>query len=219
MQRSVSRTSGIAWHERLGGGLRKQPMQERSRALVQRVLETAAKLVEEVGYEAVVGSPTLLLDRSGVSRGSFYAFFESPEGVLDELCYRDMQGSTVGLERVLEDRPGEHWTEIVDLLVDYYALEHRIPLVRELWVRQKLTQRVRVLDELWIDDMAGRVLRQFRRHAPLFEGLTELHCSVAIHALERLFQFAFADDANGDTAIIDEARSMLTRYFAGHACD
>ncbi|CQD23248.1 TetR family transcriptional regulator [Mycolicibacterium conceptionense] len=77
-----------AWHHDLAGGLRKRPLQERSKSMIQRILDTAAELVEEVGYEAVVGSPTLLLDRCGVSRGSFYAFFESPERVLDELCYQ-----------------------------------------------------------------------------------------------------------------------------------
>ena len=217
MPRSAPRTSRAAWYERLDGGLRKQPVQERSRAMVEHVLRVAAELVEEVGYEAVVGSPTLLLDRTGVSRGSFYAFFQTPERVLDEMCYRQMQGSTAYLDRALRERPGRDWTEIVEVLVAHYTREHQIPLIRELWVRQNLTQRVRALDELWIDDMAGRLLEQFRRHAPLFAGLAEIHCSVALHALERLFQFAFADDENGDAVVVDETRFMLTRYFTGHA--
>ncbi|MCE0765010.1 hypothetical protein LWC35_19195 [Pseudonocardia kujensis] len=181
------------------------------------MLRVAAELVEEIGYEAVVGSPTLLLDKTGVSRGSFYAFFETPERVLDEMCYRQMQGSTADLDRALRERPGRDWTEIVEVLVVHYTREHQTPLIRELWVRQNLTERVRALDELWIEDMAGRLLQQFRRHAPLFSELAEIHCSVALHAIERLFQFAFTDDENGDPVVVDEARFMLTRYFAGHA--
>ena len=185
--------------------------------MVEQVLETAAGLVQNIGYEAVVGSPTLLLEKSGVSRGSFYAFFESPERVLDELCYRQMKSSTGTFQQALDKRRGRRWTEIVDILIDYYTEEHRNPLIRELWVRQNLTERVRALDELCIDDWAGRVLHEFRRHAPLFDGLTKIHCSVAIHAIERLFQFAFTDDENGDPVIVEQAHFLLIQYFSGHA--
>lgn len=206
-----------AWHHDLAGGLRKRPLQERSKSMIQCILDTAAELVEEVGYEAVVGSPTLLLDRCGVSRGSFYAFFESPERVLDELCYQGIRLSTANLDAALWSRPGEHWVEIVDVLLDVYTTEHRTPLIRELWVRQNLTQRVRDLDHLAIDDLAALSHAQFRKHAPLFDNLTELHCRVAIHTVERLFQYAFIDDPDGDPAIIAEARRMLIDYYSDHA--
>lgn len=217
MPRSRSRTADLVWYERVDGGLRKQPVQERSRAVVEQILETAAGLVEDVGFEAIVGSPTLLLEKAGVSRGSFYTFFESPEHVLDELCYRQMKNSTETFQQALDARRGRRWNEVVDVLVDYYAEEHRTPLVRELWVRQNLTQRVRTLDELCIEDWAGRVLAQFQRHAPKFDGLTRLHCSVALHALERLAQYAFTDDEDGDPTVLAQARLMLTQFFAAHA--
>lgn len=201
----------------LAGGLRKLPLQERSKFMIARVLDTARELVEEVGYEAVAHSPTLLLEKSGVSRGSFYAFFESPERVLDELSYEALEASLGTLRHALGGRRGDRWTEICDVLVDLYVAEHRTPLIRELWVRQNLTERVRALDQLYIDIMAGLVHQAFTEHAPLFAELTELHCSVALHALERLTQFAFIEDENGDAAVIEEARRMLACYFAGHA--
>ncbi|MEN4475455.1 TetR/AcrR family transcriptional regulator [Mycolicibacterium cosmeticum] len=217
MTQSVSPTVGAAWHHELAGGLRKRPLQERSRAMIQRVLDTAAALVEEVGYEAVVGSPTLLLDRSGISRGSFYAFFETPERVLDELSYQRIRQSAVAFEQALRARRGNRWIEIVDIVIDFYTAEHRVPLIRELWVRQNLTHQVRQLDHLAIDDFATIVLTEFRRHTPLFASLTELQCRVAMHAVERLFQLAFTDDPEGDPATIAEARRMLADYFAGYS--
>lgn len=201
----------------VGGGLRKQPLQERTRVMVQHVLDTATELVEEVGYEAVVGSPTLLLDRSGISRGSFYSFFETPERVLDELSYRTLLDSVANLEKALARRRSRKWTSIVDVLIDQYTAEHRVPLIRELWVRQNLTRRVRALDQLFIDEMAEQILQEFRKHASLFDKLTLIQCRVAIHALERLFQLAFAEDENGDAAVIAEARVMLVNYFAAYS--
>ncbi|OBG82790.1 TetR family transcriptional regulator [Mycobacterium sp. NS-7484] len=185
--------------------------------MVEHILATAAEVVVEVGYEAVVGSPTFLLERTGISRGSFYAFFETPERVLDELSYQNIQKSIAGIDSALRGRPGDDWTEIVDAIVDYYAAEHRIPLIRELWVRQNLTSRVRELDNIAIGEIAAMTLTQFRKHAPLFADLSELQCRVAIHALERLVQLAFSDEPEGDPAIIREARAMLIEYFSAYA--
>ncbi|MGV0680511.1 TetR/AcrR family transcriptional regulator [Mycolicibacterium fortuitum] len=217
MAQSAGARAGGPWTHQLAGGLRKKPLQERSRAMVEQILDTAAELVVEVGYEAVVGSPTLLLERSGISRGSFYAFFETPERVLDELSYQKIQQSITGIDSTLRNRSGKDWTEIVDALVDYYTVEHRVPLIRELWVRQNLTSRVRELDNIAIGEIAVMVLAQFRKHAPLFANLSELQCRIAIHTLERLFQLAFSEDPDGDPAIIREARTILVEYFSAYA--
>lgn len=182
--------------------------------MVELVVDTAARLVEEGGFEAVAGSPNLLLDSSGVSRGSFYAFFETPERVLDELAYRQILQSVSGLSDALKGRRGRRWEEIVDITVDFYASEHRVPLIRELWVRQNLTQKARELDLLTIEEIAANLLSEFRKHAPRFDKLSQLHCSVAVHSLERICQLAFSSDADGDPATIAEARRLLKAYFA-----
>lgn len=211
--RSARPIADSSWRSPLAGGLRKVPVQERSRAMVETVVDTAATLVEEGGFEAVVGSPNLLLDRSGVSRGSFYSFFESPERVLDELAYRQIVQSIFSLKIALDSRPRRRWNEIVDVVVDFYAEEHRVPLIRELWVRQNLTHKARDLDQLAIEEIAGNILSEFRKHAPAFATLTHLQCTVAVHALERLCQLAFFDDVDGDPDILAEARTLLTGYF------
>ncbi|MGE0218796.1 TetR family transcriptional regulator [Mycolicibacterium sp.] len=216
MTRAICPPAVGDWYHDLAGGLRKRPLQERSRAMIQSVLQAAAELLIEVGYEAVVVSPTLLLDRSGVSRGSFYAFFESPERVLDELAYQGVRQSTTSLAQAFRTMPGHHWTEIIDVLIELYTAEHRIPLIRELWVCQNLTQRARELDQLAINDMAVLMLAEFRSYGPVFGTLTELHCRVALHAVERLFQYAFLNRSDGDSPILGEARRMLVDYFAGY---
>jgi AcrR family transcriptional regulator len=196
------------------GGLRKTPLQERSKATTQLILDTATRLVVDVGYEAVVASPTLLLQESGVSRGSFYSFFETPERVLDELAFQCMQASTERVQELFSSRPVRHWVDIVDLLIDFYVEQFNIPLVRELWVRQHLTPTVRALDREWVHNLAIEILGQFAKQAPHFADLTLRQCIVAGEILERLFQYAFADYAQGDPDVIEEARVVLVRYFS-----
>ncbi|WP_234790817.1 TetR/AcrR family transcriptional regulator [Mycolicibacterium wolinskyi] len=215
MTRAISAPTVGAWYHDLAGGLRKHPVQERSRAMIRSVLEAAAELLVEVGYEAVLASPALLLDRSRVSRGSFYSFFESPERVLDELAYQGVRQCTASLERAFRNMSGKHWTEVIDVLIELYITEYRVPLIRELWVRQHLTQRARELDDLAISDMAVLMLTEFRSYGPAFDALTELHCRAALHVVERLFQYAFIDRSDGDPSVLGEARRMLIDYFAG----
>jgi AcrR family transcriptional regulator len=199
------------------GGLRKRPLQERSKATTQRILDTAARLVIEVGYEAVVGSPTLLLQESGVSRGSFYSFFETPEKVLDELAFQSMQTSSRRFQELLSTNVITHWLDIVELLIDYYVEQFHDPLTRELWVRQHLTPTVRALDREWVQNLAAEILEEFRKQSPLFDELTLNQCIVAGEILERLFQYAFTDDPDGDPAVIEETRTVLVQYFAAYA--
>lgn len=213
----IPSTGVRSWRGPLAGGLRKVPSQDRSRAMVERVIATAASLVEHGGFEAVIDSPTLLLERSGVSRGSFYAFFETPERVLDELGYRRIVRCLTGLADRLGRRPADDWAEIIDILVDYYAGEYRVPLVRELWVRQHLTPKARELDQLAAEEIASLLLVEFRRHAPRFAALGHLPCVVATHTLERLCQVAFLEIPDGDGVVLAEARRALMEYFAARA--
>lgn len=199
------------------GGLRKQPLQERSRIAIQRVLDVATELVVEMGADAVVQSATLLLERSGISRGSFYAFFETPQAVLDELALQCLQNSAVHFTERLIGRPTESWLGIVDVLIDCYNTQFRIPLVRELWVHQQLTSTVRALDRAWIDKISLWVLDEFRRHTPLFDDMTVAQCVVPIESLERVFQYAYRDDLQGEADVIAEARAMVVSYWTACA--
>ena len=208
------RPTGAAWQDPLAGGLRKVPVQARSRATVKAILDAAAELVEEVGFEAVVESPTLILDRSGVSRGSFYSFFETPERVLDQLAYEQILQFVVGIEKRFRSRETAGWRGVVDVLVDHYVAVYAQPLIRELWVRQNITSRVRHLDEAAIEDVAELLRLELTASGDVPLHVDHIQCAVACHALERLCQFAFANDPQGDQDVIGEARHLLATYFS-----
>lgn len=199
--------------EMTGGGLRKQPVQERSKVTTQRILDTAARLVAERGYDAVVGSPLLLLNESGVGRGAFYAFFESPEKVLDELAYRAMRESTARVTALLRE-PMTHWHDVIDAMISYYTHTLAKSLIRELWIGQHLTPPVRAQDRQWVIHTAGQWLAALQQFTPRFDSLTLTPCIVATEICERLFQFAYQDDPSGDTSVIEQIRIVLVQYFS-----
>ncbi len=200
-----------------GGGLRKRPLQERSKATTQRILDTASQLLVDVGYEAITASPTLLLQASGVSRGSFYAFFETPEKVLDELAFQCMLESAAQFRHLLRTRPITHWHNVVDILIDFYMGCYQRPVVRELWVGQHLTPPARAADREWMRDVGEALLPAFKRFAPAFENLALRQCLVTIEICERLFQYAYTGDSRGDQRIVDEIRVVLRQYLSHYA--
>ena len=195
-----------------GGGLRKKPLQERSKATTALILDTAKRLLVEAGYEAVAASPTLLLQESGVSRGSFYSFFETPEKVLEELAFQCMQESAGLLDDMLQVGPITDWPDVVDIVIEFYIACYERPLVRELWVGQNLTPPARAADRAWMEGVAQKLLTALQGFAPLFDRLSMRQCLVAIEMLERLFQYAYTEDADGSQLIVGEIRIMLLQY-------
>ena len=62
---------------------RRQPVQERSRQTVARILDAAEALIDEGGVEAV--TTRAVADRAGVTYPSLYRFFADREEILDQL--------------------------------------------------------------------------------------------------------------------------------------
>ena len=199
------------------GGLRKRPLQVRSRATTQRILDTASRLLVEVGYQAIVASPTLLLQESGVSRGSFYSFFETPEKVLEELAFQCMQESAATLGNMLRARSITHWHSVVDTLIEFYRDSFEQPLIRELWVGQNLTPPVRAADREWMQDVAKMLLVALEQFAPAFADFTLRQSVVAIEICERLFQYAYTEQVLGDQPIVGEIRIVLIQYLTHYS--
>jgi len=66
------------------GPLRRVPVQGRSVARVQRMLDACAELVDEVGYEGL--TTTLLAERAEVAIGSVYQFFPDKRAIVQALA-------------------------------------------------------------------------------------------------------------------------------------
>lgn len=69
--------------ESRSGGLRKKPLQARSRARVAAILKAAGSLLGEVGYDGL--STNLIAERAQVPVGSIYQFFEGKDDIVAAL--------------------------------------------------------------------------------------------------------------------------------------
>lgn len=85
--------------------LKKQPIQERSIATVEAVLEACALILEEQGLMAI--NTNDIAKRAGIGVASLYQYFSSKETILAELIRRDRAKFTRELEFASRPVPGD----------------------------------------------------------------------------------------------------------------
>lgn len=66
--------------------LRKEPLQDRSQAMVDDIVEAAARILVEQGYEQM--TTNAVAERAGVSVGSLYQYFPHKDALIAELIDR-----------------------------------------------------------------------------------------------------------------------------------
>ena len=106
---------------------RKRPVQDRSQATVGYILEAAAQLFGESGYEGT--TTNRVAERAGVSIGSVYQYFPSKEALLVALAERHLEEAreeaTAALRGLREEglAPEEFFRGFVAFVVDFNRSE------------------------------------------------------------------------------------------------
>lgn len=96
--------------------MRRTPVQQRSVERVNQMLDVAAQLLDEGGYEAL--STRAVAARSGLPIGTIYRFFRDKRGLADALTRRNLDHF---LDRIAERLDGvTQWDPVVDVVVDAY---------------------------------------------------------------------------------------------------
>ena len=196
--------------------LRRVPVQGRSVARVQRMLDACAELVDEIGYEAL--TTTLLAERAGVAIGSVYQFFPDKRAVVQALTLRNLEAYLDRLADRLGDARFDHWWDAVDAAIDEYIAMHRsIPGFRTLHFGDVVD--VHLLDSerhnnTVISDQLGQLLvdRLGVAGSPRLGFALE----VAVEAADALIKLAFRRDPEGDEAVLAEAKALIREYLHRH---
>jgi AcrR family transcriptional regulator len=193
---------------------RRTPRQQRSRELVERVLDTAERLLAE--DEAASLSTTRIAQTAGVSVGSIYQYFPDTAAIVAALAQRYMDGFEVLMERAVEAAGSGDWDDPVGALVDAVAARYRDqPGYRALWFGPHLSPELRQADrqnKLRLADGVRRVLLNLglaRDDSHLVSV-----CQAAVHACDALLQEAFRRDPDGDPPLLEETKAILRAYLA-----
>ena len=197
--------------------LRRVPVQGRSVARVQRMLDACAELVDEHGYEAL--TTTLLAERAGVAIGSVYQFFPDKRAIVQALAVRNLEAYLARLTARSESVAFDHWWDIVDAAIDEYIAMHRtVPGFRTLHfgdvVDVHLLDAERDNNTIIAEQLAGLLADQFGAAAG---PRLDFALAIAVEAGDALIKLAFRKNPEeGDADVLTEAKTLIREYLQRH---
>lgn len=118
--------------------MRRKPKQERSQQRVNQLLDMAAKLFDEVGYEAT--TTNMIAAQAGIAIGSLYQFFPNKVALMNALVERYLSAL---YESVLAIDPAQPISAIMEQWVDNLArFTDSHQGFRALFLEVDVTQRI-----------------------------------------------------------------------------
>ena len=195
--------------------VRNEPVQARSAARLEALLDAAAAIVDEVGYERL--TTAMVAERAGASIGTVYRYYPDRIALLRALSGRSFQryvdSVAGGVDRLLSGS----WNDAVDLAVDAYA---------QMFRTEPGFRAIRFGDTLDLGAEGGaldnnRMLANeiARILAERFDSTSEalmFALEVAVEMMDALLYRAFSVDPNGDERFIEEARVVMREYLTRH---
>lgn len=167
--------------------MRKQPVQQRSRDMVSTLVEAAARVIVERGFDNVTTNH--VAEAAGVSIGSLYQYFDGKDAIVEAL----LQRQAAQLLRVVDER----LRALIDtdaraitqgILEAVFDVVESDPCQRELarhWDRLRTRSTFRALEQHMMEACRLYLLRHHDDYrvdnlpAALFVAINSLHYTVA----------------------------------------
>jgi len=147
-------------NSRLSSRLRRQPKQQRSKERVEKILDAAASVFDEVGYEAA--TTHLIAAKAGTAIGSLYQFFPDKAAVFNAMELRHVE------------RVKLMWAQM------------SIPEIVQLPLRQMIHVISTAVTELFAQPVSRVVFVQFYTSRQMFQLIDEGMTQEAINFMASL---------------------------------
>ena len=157
---------------------RKEPKQERSRFMVNSILDATARVLVEDGFSGV--TTNVVAQRAGVSIGSLYQYFPSREALVAGVGRRFAEEKRASLEALLTKHNGVALGEDIAAVVDAidraqaadpelnYALLREVPKLGELDWREEVEARSLALSLSFLLKHAKEIRTDINHRAAAF---------------------------------------------------
>lgn len=191
--------------------LRNEPVQARSAARLTALLDAAAAVVDEVGYERL--TTAMVAERAGASIGTVYRYFPDRIAVLQALASRNLERVLGRIHEEFSDERHANWMSAVEAAFDVFVEAFRTePGFRSLRSGDVLDLRPPVTPTTYNSHIAEEMLRRLSERFGLEQNdKARFAMESAVEVTDALVARAFARDANGDKAFLDQGRSVV-RY-------
>lgn len=199
--------------------LRNEPVQARSTARLTALLDAAAKIVDEIGFERL--TTAMVAERAGASIGTVYRYFPDRIVLLQALAARNLERSLKGVAAAIADPKHTDWMQALsaamDTLVESFRSE---PGFRGLRVGDVIDLRPehneRTYKSIVAETMLDGLLERFEASDTpelrfAFEAAVEISEALAVRA--------FTYDAGGDERFLEQGRLLTYQLLSPHLGD
>ena len=184
------------------------PVQARSNARVTALLDAAAKVVHEKGYEELTTAN--VADAAGASIGTVYRYFEDRVKVLEALAIRNRERADRrfqdALEQINGSAPKDAITVMFEMYLDMFRTE---PGFRSLRLGDVLDIRPRNRDSRLTTAARSMTEQLSGRFGFENDAATVLEIEKSLVAVDAYLARAFFNDEHGETAFVDAARASV----------
>jgi AcrR family transcriptional regulator len=193
---------------------RREPVQERSRRTVARILQATEEIIATDGVDAA--TTRTIAKRAKVAAPSLYRFFDDRDAILDAL----LEEMLVQLETVVAQAERELPGESIESIEEFVRLElevhaayfERHPSLARLWFGGRVSPAVIELVRARNRQLAGRA-RQVLTGAGLVDPATPaLVFDLLIEYGDRTLDIAFRGRAHGEREVIEAGVTALTAF-------
>jgi AcrR family transcriptional regulator len=195
--------------------IRNEPVQARSTARLATLLDAAAAVIDEIGYERL--TTAMVADRAGASIGTVYRYFPDRIAVLQSLAARNSERARelVQSELVADAHPTalDALLAVLDVTAELFRSE---PGYRALRVGDVLDLLPHGDDATGNSVLASVVVRRLDERFGVGSGASERQAiETAVEVIDALVARAFARTPDGDPRWLAEARRIVTATVTG----
>ncbi|MEO7123218.1 MAG: TetR/AcrR family transcriptional regulator [Lacisediminihabitans sp.] len=196
--------------------LRNEPVQARSTARLSALLNAAAEVVDEIGYERL--TTAMVAEKAGASIGTVYRYFPDRIAVLHSLSARNLTEFTSRGLAGASSADVTSWSVVVEAAVDGIAGFFRTePGFKSLRFGDVLDVRPRAAGATGNGTVAQQLAAILTERCGLEDGADLLfRVEVALELVDSLLARAFALKPAGDQKFVTEARKVAVDYLAGY---
>ena len=194
--------------------MRRTPQQSRSQQRIDLVLDTAAELFAEIGYEAA--TTNAIADRAGISIGSLYRYFPGKDAILRALAnrYYEQVHALYG-EAFTGDLASMSLPALIDQLLDpFLSMYTTYPIYCYLLLGADVSTDIAAASSAMEQEITERTADMFRRVAPGLGAqrakLVATVCKAQVKALISLV--TSSRDKKFQKQVTAEVKQMLLVY-------
>jgi len=195
---------------------RRVPQQERSRRRVEEILDTAARLVVELGVEGLTTRD--IAAGAGVPVASLYQYFADKEDVLVALAQRDMGEMDT---QVAEDLAALEVLTVAGLvratMLAFVKVYARRPAFVQVYLRGFTNPTLHQFGRAHLEQLAHDLRGYALDNGIARDDLTPAAARLALEIGDRVFQLAYEVELAGDLALVEEGIVMMTAYLERYA--